>query len=173
MLTHGAIATSGASVSLPGWCIDSAKERTYTGATGSRRLTSARLCRRCCQSCPRVLRCQGLVCGTSVKPKDLACFVSVAATLPDLCGDNLRPPFERGVLFEHVVDNFGQCVGRGGRGFVASGFTPHAAKKAPRELGLVRRLCAAMRKARLARFWTRDSPWRVCATADLIGRGRA
>jgi hypothetical protein len=31
-------------------------------------------------------------------------------------------------------------------------------KKAPRYLGLGRRLCAAMRKARLARFWTRRLP---------------
>jgi hypothetical protein len=74
MLTHGDIATSGASVSLPGLRIDSAKERTYTGATVSRRLTSARLCGRFCQSCLRVLMCQGLVCGTSVKPRDLACL---------------------------------------------------------------------------------------------------
>src|SRR5213594_3430707 len=31
-------------------------------------------------------------------------------------------------------------------------------KNAPRELGLVRRLCAAMRRARLARFCTRRLP---------------
>ena len=31
-------------------------------------------------------------------------------------------------------------------------------KNAPRELGLVRRLCAAMRQARLARLWTRRLP---------------
>ena len=31
-------------------------------------------------------------------------------------------------------------------------------KNAPRELGLWRRLCAAMRKARLARLWTRRLP---------------
>ena len=39
------------------------------------------------------------------------------------------------VLFEQVVDNFGQFVGRGGRGFGRPEFTPHTAKKGPEITG--------------------------------------
>ena len=45
-------------------------------------------------------------------------------------------PFPIGcVLFEHVVDNFGQFVGRGCRGLGRPEFTPHAAKKGPEIAG--------------------------------------
>ena len=48
----------------------------------------------------------------------------------------LGTPFPIGcVLFEHVVDNFGQFVGRGCRGLGRPEFTPHAAKKSPEIAG--------------------------------------
>ena len=66
----------------------------------------------------------------------LACVI-VESCARDLCADNTSAPaFPIGCfLLEHVVDNFGQFVGRGRRGFGRPEFTAHAAKKGPEIAG--------------------------------------
>jgi len=66
------MATRGASVSRPGWRIESARERTSAGEAGSRRLTSARLWGWVGPWCRGGLLGAGLVGGTSVPPRAVA-----------------------------------------------------------------------------------------------------
>ena len=61
-------------------------------------------------------------------------------------------------FLQHMVENFRQCMGCGGRGFGWPQFAPHAAKKRPKIAGARPETLAAMRQARLARFWARRLP---------------
>ena len=68
-----------------------------------------------------------------------------------------------------MVENFRQFMGRGRRGFGWPQFAAHAAIKRPEIAGARAETLAAMRKARLARFWTRRLPVdEHFAATDLI-----
>jgi hypothetical protein len=92
---------------------------------------------------------QGLGLLASVLHLTLLIFVEI------LCG----APFPIGCfLFEHVGDNVASLWAVAVVALAGPSVRRMRRKNAPRYLGLVRRLCAAMRKARLARFWTRRRP---------------